>query len=396
MTLTIPTGVEFKIEEGKTFTNKGTIILGCQDTTDYSFIITEEGGKFEFKHDLEHKARKEATCKEDGNIEYWRCNKCNKYFGDAEGTNKIEDKESVRIPATGHIDNNNDGICDICGKRLREENNSNNSESQTGDDSFVDRDSSNNSSSETSGSSETYSVPLLMSVNNEAYKDTSVSLYDLIKDRISEGIDLENLKSEEDRVIEFNTTDDQQKNIKWSLKLSDLDKEYIKNYKEMIRLAAKEKIGILTTEETTKINELKAALNEFNFKLNFKETTLSSSSTLLSEIKSLLNKNGTKVIDFSGCGIFPGQMTVNVNISKEDINQNYIVYYVYKDKKTRKFAAKLIKERLESDKQGNVKFKFGQGCWFILVPKTTENRAEMEDLATKMKEAIKQYLIEKN
>ena len=42
-----------------------------------------------------------ATCAENGNIEYWECTACGKYFSNAEATAAIEDKTSVVIGATG-------------------------------------------------------------------------------------------------------------------------------------------------------------------------------------------------------------------------------------------------------------------------------------------------------
>lgn len=44
---------------------------------------------------------KDATCTEDGNIEYWYCESCNTYFADATCTRVIA-KEDTIIPATGH------------------------------------------------------------------------------------------------------------------------------------------------------------------------------------------------------------------------------------------------------------------------------------------------------
>ena len=51
-------------------------------------------------HTLTHHERKEATRLEDGNIEYWNCERCDKYFSDEEAKNEIS-AESVIIPALG-------------------------------------------------------------------------------------------------------------------------------------------------------------------------------------------------------------------------------------------------------------------------------------------------------
>ena len=50
---------------------------------------------------LKHFDRKEATCTEPGNIEYWYCEGCNKYFSDEAGKTEIEE-EDTKLPATGH------------------------------------------------------------------------------------------------------------------------------------------------------------------------------------------------------------------------------------------------------------------------------------------------------
>ncbi len=52
-------------------------------------------------HTLEHVAAKAATCEEAGNIEYWKCSKCGKFFTDAEGKSEITSEETVTA-ATGH------------------------------------------------------------------------------------------------------------------------------------------------------------------------------------------------------------------------------------------------------------------------------------------------------
>jgi len=54
-------------------------------------------------HKLTHHDRKEATESEEGNVEYWSCSVCGEYFSDSNGESLIEDKQSVVIPATGHV-----------------------------------------------------------------------------------------------------------------------------------------------------------------------------------------------------------------------------------------------------------------------------------------------------
>ena len=48
---------------------------------------------------LEHTAATAATCEENGNVEYWYCENCDKYYADAQGTTVLEE---VTIDALGH------------------------------------------------------------------------------------------------------------------------------------------------------------------------------------------------------------------------------------------------------------------------------------------------------
>jgi len=52
-------------------------------------------------HDLVRTAAAEATCTETGNIEYWTCSKCHKYYSDSNAENEIEAADTV-VKAKGH------------------------------------------------------------------------------------------------------------------------------------------------------------------------------------------------------------------------------------------------------------------------------------------------------
>lgn len=52
-------------------------------------------------HIMDATAAKAATCTEDGNIAYWHCTVCDKYFSDAEGEEEIS-ADSISIAAFGH------------------------------------------------------------------------------------------------------------------------------------------------------------------------------------------------------------------------------------------------------------------------------------------------------
>ena len=58
-------------------------------------------GEARCAHVLEKADAKAPTCTEGGNIEYWHCTKCGKYFADADGSNEIS-LESTVLSATGH------------------------------------------------------------------------------------------------------------------------------------------------------------------------------------------------------------------------------------------------------------------------------------------------------
>ncbi len=67
---------------------------GTQEVTAESLVIEATG------HSAEKVEAKDATATEDGNIEYWYCEACGKYFKDEALTEEIS-KEDTVIPATG-------------------------------------------------------------------------------------------------------------------------------------------------------------------------------------------------------------------------------------------------------------------------------------------------------
>lgn len=77
-------------------------------STLYAFITyTSEDGNYrdyahfevtyEIRHDMQHVEAKEATHLEEGNIEYWYCEYCDKYYDGALGTNELS-LEDITIP----------------------------------------------------------------------------------------------------------------------------------------------------------------------------------------------------------------------------------------------------------------------------------------------------------
>ena len=61
-------------------------------------------------HELVKTERKEPTCTVAGNIEYWFCEECGKYFSDEKGKTEVTD---VVLPAKGHTFEGK--ICTVCG-----------------------------------------------------------------------------------------------------------------------------------------------------------------------------------------------------------------------------------------------------------------------------------------
>lgn len=121
MTLDIPTGTTLTVPEGKTFTNNGTVNVAdenavtnngttlcsshsggtatCVEAAKCSLCKASYGDKDPTNHvGLKHTDAKAATLAEAGNIEYWFCPACGKYFADANTTSEIA-KEDTVIPA---------------------------------------------------------------------------------------------------------------------------------------------------------------------------------------------------------------------------------------------------------------------------------------------------------
>ncbi len=121
MTLDIPAGTTLTVPEGKTFTNNGTVNVAdenavtnngttlcsshsggtatCVEAAKCSLCKAFYGDKDSTNHvGLKHTDAKDATLAEAGNIEYWFCPACGKYFSDANAANEIT-RESTVIPA---------------------------------------------------------------------------------------------------------------------------------------------------------------------------------------------------------------------------------------------------------------------------------------------------------
>lgn len=132
MRFSIPEGSSVTVPDGVTFTNHGGIeVLGsivkdggtivCDSHSGGTATCTskavcdicgEEYGE-PLGHDVAKTEAKAETCTKDGNIEYWYCDTCHKYFSDEALTEEIKFADTV-IEAAGH--KFEDGKCTVCGE----------------------------------------------------------------------------------------------------------------------------------------------------------------------------------------------------------------------------------------------------------------------------------------
>ena len=82
------------------------LLAGCTNgdsfpASSYSPIIQSTTKPDDHKHVLTKTERKEPTCTENGNIEFYTCSECGKIFSDAEGKTEITEEETI-LTADGH------------------------------------------------------------------------------------------------------------------------------------------------------------------------------------------------------------------------------------------------------------------------------------------------------
>ncbi len=95
------------VDESNTIAAKDLILIsrfisdGCiTDPEGYNVTLYPSLQAFH-KHTMEYVEAKDATCTEDGNVEYWYCTDCENYYADEKGKNKISIADTV-IEETGH------------------------------------------------------------------------------------------------------------------------------------------------------------------------------------------------------------------------------------------------------------------------------------------------------
>ena len=88
--LSIPEGASLTVPEGKTLANHGKVsVEGTLNRLGTIICDAHDGGK------MRHVPAKAATASEEGNIEYWRCDVCDKYFKDSAAKNEIAQADTV-------------------------------------------------------------------------------------------------------------------------------------------------------------------------------------------------------------------------------------------------------------------------------------------------------------
>ena len=128
-TLLIPKGASLRVGSGKTLVNNGLVTVegdfanaggtsicnshfggtaDCQAPAICSLCGVSYGTKNPNNHvNLKHVDAKAATAESAGNIEYWHCEKCGKYFSDAKAAHEITLEQTVieKLPGKEAINN---------------------------------------------------------------------------------------------------------------------------------------------------------------------------------------------------------------------------------------------------------------------------------------------------
>lgn len=103
------------------------ICLVAGDGEPYFSMCTEEdsthimayscGEVCSHANNLVHTQRHDPTCTKDGNIEYWYCGVCDRYFSDSKGLKAIEAYD-IPLLSVGAKDEDDNDICDLCEKPM--------------------------------------------------------------------------------------------------------------------------------------------------------------------------------------------------------------------------------------------------------------------------------------
>lgn len=127
----IPDQADFYLKSSYDETGLGSFRVYSSVSKAYEYIVfdeenlcfraqsTENDSTYLYKelcsHEKEHYSGVEATCTRCGSREYWYCDTCYRYFGDAAGETSLEWNQ-LNTHATGH--NYQNGACANCGKNV--------------------------------------------------------------------------------------------------------------------------------------------------------------------------------------------------------------------------------------------------------------------------------------
>ena len=90
--------------------------IGTEKWSFIEYVVTEDmtlTAKWSCVHTLIHNPEKASQCNAKGNIEYWSCSACSKYFSNPDATSEITDKVSVKLATVECACIN--GKCKWCG-----------------------------------------------------------------------------------------------------------------------------------------------------------------------------------------------------------------------------------------------------------------------------------------
>ncbi|MDE5593879.1 MAG: hypothetical protein K2I75_08115, partial [Clostridiales bacterium] len=85
---------DFTVDVQPTCTEKGSQSKHCANCDEKSEVTAIPT----IPHTLNHNPAAPATNDQNGNIEFWDCEDCNKFFADEDGKEEITDRMSVIIP----------------------------------------------------------------------------------------------------------------------------------------------------------------------------------------------------------------------------------------------------------------------------------------------------------
>ena len=227
----------------------------------------------------------------------------------------------------------------------------------------------------------------------ETNEKTDMNLSEPLTNYLSLNEDLNNLILENDKKIVIKTIKNDKESVKrnsaiWNFDLSDLNEEFSLYYKQAKEYIEKEKTGQLSYDEKMMADDIKNKLNNYVFNLQIDVVKDWDVPSLTPETDELLDTNNMIFVNFLENGSLPGKVNVNIDVGIETANQEYIVYYVYKDEKTNQVRTRLLKTDLKVDNSGYIRCITNRGIKLLLIPKTEENMANINKINRDLDQSI--------